>query len=329
VTASDTRSAAGLAERELASFYDDRYAGDYMAEQPALEVRRVEQLLGEVRGPVASVLDFGCGRGGWIPVVERCFPGAALTGIDISDAAVEQARASFPSHRFLSFDGKRAPLADASAELVFCYHVLEHVLDLDAAVAEIARVLAPLGQACVILPCGNRGSLEERVARMGRDGIDPETGRFFYEDPGHLRRLTSDALIALFAREGLTVVRSWYANQLWGAVDYLTRVGHGVPAEVFDPSRAVTRAGRAKLTALRLGGAALTPFMLAHSLSRPGARIREARGARERVRWGAALAAKAAAYPVGRAVEGMARREWERDRERPNGALQFLLLEKQ
>jgi SAM-dependent methyltransferase len=328
VDSSYSRSAAGLGEHELADYYDSRYAGEYMAEQPRLEVERVEQVLAGVRRPVERVLDFGCGRGGWVAVLERAFPGAELTGIDISGTAIERAEARFPAHRFMSFDGRHAPLSRGSVDLVFSYHVLEHVLDLDGTVAEIARLLPEGGQACLILPCGNPGSLEERVVRMGTNGIDPVSGRFFYEDPGHLRRLTSDRLTQLCASEGLVLVRGWYANQLWGAIDFLARVGHGVIGEVFRPDRGRTRRDRARLSALRLAMTTLTPFMQAYSLSRPWQRLRAADGGAERARTVAMAAAKLVSLPVGAAVEGLARREWERERERPNGSAQYLLFEK-
>jgi SAM-dependent methyltransferase len=327
VQTTDCRSAAGLGERELAGYYDDRYSGDYMAEQPPLEVRRVEDLLGEVRRPVSALLDFGCGRGGWIPVLERAFPEAELTGIDISGTAIQTAEREFPGHRFTRFDGGRAPLPDGSVQLVFSYHVLEHVLDLEVAVAEIARVLTPGGQACVIFPCGNAGSLEERLVGLGDGGVDEASGRFFYEDPGHLRRLTSDATRAAFARAGLTLIRAWYGNQLWGAVEFLGRVGSGVTGELCRPGRARTPAARARLHVLHLALLALTPFLQAYS-SHPWARIRRAGGTAERLRWAAALVARLVSLPVGAAVASLARREWEQQRERPNGSLQYLLFEK-
>ena len=322
------RSAAGLGERELAEFYDDRYEGDYMSLQPPLEVRRVEELLHEVRRPVGSVLDFGCGRGGWIPVLERVFPSAELTGIDISATAIERARTDFPAHRFERFDGERAPVDDGGVDMVFTYHVLEHVLHLEATAAEIARLLAPGGQACVIFPCGNPGSLEERIVRLGGGGVDPERGRFFFEDPGHLRRMTSEGATALFEGEGLTLVRAWFANHLWGAIHFLALVGPGVTGELCRSDRASSPADRARLRALRLGFLGLTPFVQAYSLSRLWDRVRRAGTARERLRWSGAAIAKLLALPVGAAVEGLARREWDRRRERPDGSAQYLLFEK-
>jgi SAM-dependent methyltransferase len=323
----EVKPAAGLGEHELAEYYDSRYAGDYMAEHPDLEIRRVEQVLGETGGVVRGVLDFGRGRGSWIPTLERAFPEARITGVDISDAALAHARRSFPSHRFMRFDGERTPLPAGGVDLVFSYHVLEHVLNLEATVAEIARVLPAGGQACVIFPCANRGSLEERLVQMGDGGVDPVNGRFFFEDPGHLRRLTSEQAVELFRRAGLELVRDWYANQLWGAIDFLARVGTGLSGELLAPDRARSSSDRAKLGALRLALLALTPIMQAHYLSRPWDRWRAAHGV-ERLLWTGALMAKALALPIGSAVEGLARREWARGRNLPNGSSQYLLFVK-
>jgi SAM-dependent methyltransferase len=316
-----SRPAAGLDERELAEYYDARYSGDYMAGQPALEVLRVEQLLREARPPVGSVLDFGCGRGGWVGLLEHTFPDAELVGVDISATAIEGARASFPRHSFHCFDGQHAPLPDESVDVVFSYHVLEHVLDLDAAVAEIGRLVAPGGRVCLITPCGNAGSLEERIVRLHPDAVDPVTGRFFYEDPGHLRRLTTRGTVELFEQQGMVLVRDWHANQLWGAIDWMARVGKPATGELL-------RGPGPRLFALRAAFAVLTPVMQAYALARPLDRIRTARGLEGRLRWTAALLAKAVAFPIGTVVEALARREWKRARSRPNGSAQYLLFEK-
>ncbi|WP_426246695.1 class I SAM-dependent methyltransferase [Nocardioides sp. LHG3406-4] len=85
----------------------------------------------------------------------------------------------------LGLDGRRVdvlasltelPLADASVDLVFCYHVLEHIPDDRAAMREIARVLTPEGLALVQVPI-RFGTVtdedvdttpEERKARFGQ-----------------------------------------------------------------------------------------------------------------------------------------------------------------
>lgn len=68
------------------------------------------------------------------------------------------------------------PLVDASVDLMVCYHVLEHVPDDAAAIAEMARVLAPGGIAVVEVPWrpdvptdeDPDASREERIRRFGQ-----------------------------------------------------------------------------------------------------------------------------------------------------------------
>jgi hypothetical protein len=57
-----------------------------------------------------------------------------------------------------------------------------------------------------ILPCGNEGSFEHNVCLLRKDGINPELeGRFFFEDEGHVRRLTTEQLSALCAKMGFVL----------------------------------------------------------------------------------------------------------------------------
>ena len=85
----------------------------------------------------------------------------------------------------LGLDGRRVdvlasltdlPLADGSIDLLFCYHVLEHVPDDRSAMHEIARVLTPEGLALVQVPI-RFGTVtdedvdttpEERTVRFGQ-----------------------------------------------------------------------------------------------------------------------------------------------------------------
>jgi SAM-dependent methyltransferase len=68
------------------------------------------------------------------------------------------------------------PLADASVDLMICYHVLEHVPDDASAMAEIARVVRPGGVAIVQVPHRTgvptdedpSAGREERIRRFGQ-----------------------------------------------------------------------------------------------------------------------------------------------------------------
>jgi 2-polyprenyl-6-hydroxyphenyl methylase / 3-demethylubiquinone-9 3-methyltransferase len=98
--------------------------------------------------PVGKVIiDVGCGGG--LMAEEIAQLGAAVVGVDPSAASIATARAHATGSG-LEIDyrigsGEHLPAADGCADVVYCVDVLEHVADLDAVIAETARVLKPSG----------------------------------------------------------------------------------------------------------------------------------------------------------------------------------------
>ncbi len=94
-----------------------------------------------------DVLDLGCG-GGFMaePLARR---GAAVIGVDPCPqavaAAARHARGTGLDIDYRVGAGEALPLADAAVDVVVCVDVLEHVDDIDAVLAEVARVLRPGG----------------------------------------------------------------------------------------------------------------------------------------------------------------------------------------
>lgn len=52
-------------------------------------------------GPFASALDLGCNCGVLVPWLQAASPAAAITGIDLSREALEEARRSWPQHEWV------------------------------------------------------------------------------------------------------------------------------------------------------------------------------------------------------------------------------------
>jgi 2-polyprenyl-6-hydroxyphenyl methylase / 3-demethylubiquinone-9 3-methyltransferase len=99
--------------------------------------------LGDLHGRL--VLDAGCGGG--LVARELAAAGATVVGLDRSLGSLGVAcRAA--GARFHPAQGRleRLPFADGVFDVVVAADVLEHVPDLPAAVAELARVLAPGGR---------------------------------------------------------------------------------------------------------------------------------------------------------------------------------------
>ncbi|HZA61215.1 MAG TPA: methyltransferase domain-containing protein [Actinomycetota bacterium] len=142
--------------------------------------------------PDAVILDVGCGGGLMAPHVD----GYRHVGIDLSHDSLRLAEKEGIDP--VRGDAAALPFADGSADVVIAGELLEHVPDLPAAVAELARVLRPGGT--VVLDTIN----DTWLARFGLVTIgerfpggppprihDPS----LFVDPG---RLTS-----LFARSGV------------------------------------------------------------------------------------------------------------------------------
>ena len=107
-------------------------------------------------------LDVGCSTGFTAAALHEA--GATVIGLDIDVPGVTHARDRFRDIAFLCADGSALPFPDASLDIVVFNHIYEHVVDADAVMAEIARVLTPDGAA--YLGFGNRLQVIEPHYRL-------------------------------------------------------------------------------------------------------------------------------------------------------------------
>lgn len=256
-------SDASINKSVLQQKYDDRYAGEYMDTDAysswahgGLAGYRVRQTLAQVHGHPLKILDYGCGQGKWTPLLRDMYPSAEIVGVDISEVAIFKAAKKFPENKFLAFDGERVPLDDGSFDLVFSFHVLEHVLDVTSSIKDIARLLRPGGSACIIFPCGNPGSFEDRLVNLMEGGRKVSaTGEsiFFFEmEDGHVRRMTSDETIALFRQQGLAIQVEFYSGHFFAAFDWLVRgTGPAYINRFFGSCKPINSFAKIKLVAMQ------------------------------------------------------------------------------
>jgi SAM-dependent methyltransferase len=106
--------------------------------------------------PGRRVLDAGCGIGYGSNMLAEA--GAAeVHGVDIAEPVIEAAaQGAGPGVTFTTGDVAALDLDAESSDLVVCFEVIEHVVDTDAVLDELARVLAPGGLLLISSPNRDR-----------------------------------------------------------------------------------------------------------------------------------------------------------------------------
>ncbi len=154
-----------------------------------------------------SLVDVACGTGRFLREVRRALPAIKLTGVDLSQAYLDEARAHMGSLRPASFvvaNAEKLPFADASQDLVtsiFLYHELPPEVR-KTVTAEFARVLKP-GGTLVFMDSLQMGD------RPDWDGLLEAFPVRFHEP--YYRHYAIDDLEAQFSAAGLERVETEHA----------------------------------------------------------------------------------------------------------------------
>jgi ubiquinone/menaquinone biosynthesis C-methylase UbiE len=95
---------------------------------------------------VRVVLDIATGTGLVLRAMAAQNGQARLVGVDISAGMLRVARYELPAGEFIEGRAEQLPVRDAAIDLVTCVTAMHLMADPGAALAEIARVLAPRGR---------------------------------------------------------------------------------------------------------------------------------------------------------------------------------------
>ncbi len=170
----------------------------------------LERWLDKVGGD-GLVLDLGCGHGYWLrSMTERGFE---VVGVEPESERLGEA-ATAHGAPVMAGDGARLPLRDGSVSLVWCIHVLHHLHDPVAVLAEVRRVLRPGGHFILA------ETVEDNpLIRVGRR-IHPA-----WAGVPVLSRFTARTLLLLLGEAGLDVVDRRQHSLVSFAAWTLPRVG--------------------------------------------------------------------------------------------------------
>lgn len=120
------------------------------------EIHRVLRACLRVRTG-ASIVEVGCGAGELAMWFARAALDARVVGLDASAAMLQRATARARESRlgnvsFVFGNVNHVPFPEASADLVFCKHLLCAIYDVDRAIEEMIRVARPGGLVMAIEP---------------------------------------------------------------------------------------------------------------------------------------------------------------------------------
>ena len=163
--------------------------------------------------PGLRVLDVGCGAGRH--AFEAYRRGACVTALDRNEEDLLTVKATFATMAeagppvpgadatALQGDATAMPFPDGEFDRVIAAEVLEHIVDDETAIGEIARVLRPGGLAAVTVPRW----WPEKVCWLLSDAYHANEG-------GHVRVYTRSVLTERLGRAGLHLVGHHYAHAL-------------------------------------------------------------------------------------------------------------------
>jgi 2-polyprenyl-3-methyl-5-hydroxy-6-metoxy-1,4-benzoquinol methylase len=115
------------------------------------KITLLTKLLGNLQGK--SVLDLGCGKGGFVPLIEKMGCNNYL-GIDLSTKALNIAKKKYPKYNFLHGDIHNATpkLKKTKWDIVLVCDVLEHSYNQNKLISNVNLLLKHKGFLLIVIP---------------------------------------------------------------------------------------------------------------------------------------------------------------------------------
>jgi SAM-dependent methyltransferase len=157
------------------------------------------------------IVDLGCGRGKLVD----CFPdGARITGVDLRHSELSRYEFQDADHcrrrqDLACGDVYRLPFRSDSVACFSSYCFLEHIADLDAALAEIVRCLTPGGQFLFGVPTDGAGTILARRWTTDR-AILRKVDRATLRRMRAVEHVSPAPLVLEKARAHFNVTSTWY-----------------------------------------------------------------------------------------------------------------------
>ena len=128
--------------------------------------------------PNARLLDIACGTGDLAIEAVRCRP-SLIVAADFSFNMIQQGREKAGRHRLIQFvaaDGLQMPFRDNTFDAVVTGFSMRNVVDVDAFIREMARVVRPSGRVVILEITPLKSSIMKRIFQFYFQRIVPWLG---------------------------------------------------------------------------------------------------------------------------------------------------------
>jgi ubiquinone/menaquinone biosynthesis C-methylase UbiE len=151
---------------------------------------------------IHSILDVGTGKGGFLPVLKKTFPGTQITGIDPDASILEIARQNYPDITFFRMEAENLDFKDNSFDVASLSMVLHHLSKIRKGLKEVRRVVKPDGYIIINETISDRLNAAQEVHKLYhhfRSRIDRLLGTF------HRKTFSKDAVLHMLKEAELPV----------------------------------------------------------------------------------------------------------------------------
>jgi len=130
---------------EDSGFYNFGYWNSHAKSQREASEALVDHLIDKIPNKEGRILDVACGPGGTTKRLLRSYAQDMITGINVSQAQIAEARKRAPGCTFHVMDATRLDFPEAQFDAVICVEAAFHFNTRDTFLRESLRVLKPGG----------------------------------------------------------------------------------------------------------------------------------------------------------------------------------------
>jgi 2-polyprenyl-3-methyl-5-hydroxy-6-metoxy-1,4-benzoquinol methylase len=195
-------------------YFQNEWEANHGKEQTAFFMQLIIHALPEnikdfINRPSTTILDWGCALGQGVDLLAKKFPNAKVTGLDISDVAIEKAKALYPDYKFTT---ESLENINERYTVIFCSNCIEHFEKTEKLINEHLKFTEDLY--VILVPYKEENRIESHLVSFDNDSFPTDIGDFckIYSkiiDIIDTKFWQGSQLLVVYARRTLNIVNEY------------------------------------------------------------------------------------------------------------------------